>query len=634
MPRKLTACFSAKNTDVSMSALERLVVSDRFQTRSRCEFRRMEKMPRTASGDIDRAQLEAQHESRRNRAGRVLPRNEIERTIAQIWGELLRAPNIGVHDNFFELGGDSILAIQAIARANQAGLKFVPAQLFQHQTIAGLASVCELSGSTTAEQSLVQGPAPLTPIQRWFFEQDLPEKHHFNMSLMLTVKDDLNLSCLAAAVDRVVVHHDALRLRYEQAESGWSQWHAALEDCRIGESFQHVDISEVPATRQSSEIENIAAGFQSSLDLSKGPLLRVVYMTLGAGRPGRLLIIVHHLVMDGISWRILLQDMFTAYEQLSRGSAVALPPKTTSFQAWAKGLAEWSRSEQSHAGFSYWQGLGALSPSPIPRDHSNGANTVAHLSSVAICFSEEETLAVLQDVPRLYHTQINDVLLTALAQAFACWTGQRSLYLDLEGHGREDVLPGIDISRTVGWFTSLFPVRLELGPVQHVGEELKAVKEELRRLPHRGMSYGVLRYLSDNPAIRQALESLPPAEISFNYLGQIDRSALENAPVGLDAAPESFGAAFSAAGKRPHLIDVIGIIAAGKLRLEWAYSSAVYDRATIEYLANRYADALRGIIAHCKSPDAGGYTPSDFPLAGLDNDGLSQVLMQVEFDTD
>ena len=165
---------------------------------------------------------------------------------------------------------------------------------------------------------------------------------------------------------------------------------------------------------------------------------------------------------------------------------------------------------------------------------------------MAICFSEEETLAVLQDVPRLYHTQINDVLLTALAQAFACWTGQRSLYLDLEGHGREDVLPGIDIPRTVGWFTSLFPVRLELGPVQHVGEELKAVKEELRRLPHRGMSYGVLRYLSDNPAIRQALEALPPAEISFNYLGQIDRSALENAPVGLDAAPESFGAAFSA----------------------------------------------------------------------------------------
>jgi non-ribosomal peptide synthase protein (TIGR01720 family) len=526
------------------------------------------------------------------------------------------------------------LAIQAISRANQIGLQFVPAQLFQHQTVAGLASVCELSNSVAAEQGLVRGTMPLTPIQQWFFEQDLPEKHHFNMSLMLKVTGDPDLALMAAAVERMLLHHDALRLRYEFTGTGWRQSHAEPQDIAIVESFFHVNLSHVAEEDQSAEVEKIAALCQASLDLSKGPLMRVVYISLGAGRPGRLLVIVHHLVMDGISWRVLLQDLFTAYDQLSRGLAVTLPPKTASFRAWSEALLEYARSEQCGSSLEYWQGLQAHSLSPIPLDHPAGANTIAQLSSVSVSFTEEETQAALQEVPKLYHTQINDVLLTALARAFAQWTGERVLFIDLEGHGREDVVAGVDVSRTVGWFTSLFPMRFELGPVAQPGEELKAVKEQLRRLPDRGISFGILKYLADDAAIRTALDAVPQPEISFNYLGQVSEDAPENAPLGLDAAPESFGVAFSPAGHRRHLIDVTGIVVRGKLHIDFSYSSAVHDKSTIESLARTYADALRGIIAHCQSPDAGGYTPSDFPLASLDDAALSQVLTQVEFDSD
>jgi non-ribosomal peptide synthase protein (TIGR01720 family) len=228
--------------------------------------------------------------------------------------------------------------------------------------------------------------------------------------------------------------------------------------------------------------------------------------------------------------------------------------------------------------------------------------------TVTACLDADETLALLQDVPAVYHTQINDVLLTALVEAFAEWTGHRTLLVALEGHGREDLFEGVDLSRTVGWFTSLFPVLLDVSATLDPGSALKSVKEQLRAVPHRGIGYGILRWLGRNDSL-----PTPEPEVSFNYLGQVDGGS--DAVFRFD--PEDCGAAASPDARRPHLIDVSGSISDRRLRLQWTYSSAVHDAATIESVAATYVARLQDLIAHCRESE-GGFTPSDFPLLQAD----------------
>ncbi|MGH8473947.1 MAG: condensation domain-containing protein, partial [Gammaproteobacteria bacterium] len=226
----------------------------------------------------------------------------------------------------------------------------------------------------------------------------------------------------------------------------------------------------------------------------------------------------------------------------------------------------------------------------------------------------------------VYHTQINDVLLTALVQSFERWTGERALLLDLEGHGREELFAEVDLSRTVGWFTTLFPVCLGL-QAEEPGEALKAVKEQLRAIPHRGIGYGVLRYLHPDPEVRAALQALPQAQVSFNYLGQLDAMLSEGSL--LRPAQEGSGPPHSPRGQRPHLLDINGFVAGGRLQLQWTYSTRVHRRATVEHLAHGFLEALQALIAHCQSPEAGDCTPSDFPEVRLNQEQLEGILERV-----
>jgi non-ribosomal peptide synthase protein (TIGR01720 family) len=248
---------------------------------------------------------------------------------------------------------------------------------------------------------------------------------------------------------------------------------------------------------------------------------------------------------------------------------------------------------------------------------------------VGVVLSGEQTQVLLQEVPPVYHTQINDVLLTALLQGVARWTGERSLLLDLEGHGREELFEEVDLSRTVGWFTTLFPVRLELG-ARSLGEVLKAVKEQLRAIPYGGLGYGVLRYLHPDPEVRAALQARPQAELSFNYLGQLDAALSDSALFG--PAPENSGPPYSPLGRRPYLLEVNGFVLGGQLHLQWTYSTRVHRRPTVERLARGCLEALEALIAHCQSPEAGGFTPSDFPLARLDARAFNKLSMLLERD--
>jgi non-ribosomal peptide synthase domain TIGR01720 len=371
--------------------------------------------------------------------------------------------------------------------------------------------------------------------------------------------------------------------------------------------FGVVDLSELAEEEQPAVLEGVAAVQQGSLNLSVGPLLRVVLFKRGAQRTGRLLMVIHHLAVDGVSWRILLEDWQRAYQQLREGKAIELPPKTTAFKEWAARLRVWALAGAA-PGARLLAGRSWREVAPLPRDYSCDpeANTVGSAAHVAVALSVERTRVLLQEVPPVYHTQINDVLLTALVQSVVRWTGRRALLLDLEGHGREELFAEVDLARTVGWFTTLFPVRLELG-AEPLGEALKSVKEQLRGIPHGGIGYGVLRYVYPDAEVRAALQALPQAELSFNYLGQLDQ-ALSDSSL-FRPAQESSGPPRSPRGRRPHLLEVNGFVVGGQLQLEWTYSQQVHRRATVERLAQGFLEALEALIAHCQSPEAGGFTP-------------------------
>ena len=467
---------------------------------------------------------------------------------------------------------------------------------------------------------------PLTPIQHWFFEQNLPEPHHFNQSVMLVVAPDLKPSLLQPVLQQLLVHHDALRLRFESTDFGWQQNNAS-DDQTVDLSL--VDLSEVAPNEQPAALERISAQHQASLNLAQGPLMRAVLFQFGANQPGRLLLVVHHLVVDGVSWRILLEDLANAYQQLDRGRKVQLPPKTTAFADWAQRLFSLGQSVAVTGELDYWLGQMSSPVAALPVDYVEGkqANTVASQDVVSVSLSVQQTRALLQEVPSVYNTQINDVLLTALVQSFAQWTGERVQLIDLEGHGREELFADVDTSRTVGWFTSIFPIRLELGEVDEPGAALKSVKEQLRRLPKQGIGYGLLRYLNSEQATRSGLLALPKAEVSFNYLGQFDRVASKFPVLGF--ADEPTGANQSPLGHRSHLLSVNCFVASSKLQMNWTYSQNVHQRLTVERLAFGLIEALSSIIAHCQSPDAGGFTPSDFSEVELSQEDLDELVAKI-----
>jgi non-ribosomal peptide synthase protein (TIGR01720 family) len=492
--------------------------------------------------------------------------------------------------------------------------------MFQHQTIAELAAVADTAAPALAEQGPVSGPVLLTPIQRHFFEQELPAPQHFNQALLLTPRQPLDAQRLTQALAALLAHHDVLRLRFTRGDAGW-QAITAPPDAQP--SFTTISLAQLPAAEQGPALSAAAGALQRQLDLAEGPLLRAALFELADDRQ-RLLLIVHHLAMDGVSWRVLLDDLQLAYEQLAAAGAITLPPKTTSFQQWAERLASYAQSEALLAERDYWRAFGAQPISRLPRDHAAGANTVESARTVRVALDADETRALLHEVPAAYHTQINDALLTALVQAVGGWGGAARLLLDLEGHGREDLFADVDLSRTVGWFTTLYPLLLDVRGAAGPGAALQAVKEQLRAVPGRGIGYGVLRYLAEDAAVR----ALPAAEIKFNYLGQVDQ--VVGATDGLfGGARESSGPTRDPRGQRTHVIEVTGITAGEQLVLEWNYSTALHRSATIAALAERYLTALRELIAHCLAPDAGGYTPSDFPEMALTQAELDDLIAEL-----
>ncbi|WP_201376287.1 non-ribosomal peptide synthase/polyketide synthase [Ktedonobacter robiniae] len=578
-------------------------------------------LPLTPNGKVDRKALPAPNSERPELEEQfVAPRNAMEQKLAEIWTEVLGQPRVGIHDNFFALGGDSILSIQIIARAKQVGIHLQPRQLFLHQSIAQLANVAQLREIYEAQQTPVTGDVPLTPIQHWFFSQRLPERQHYNQARVLEIDERVTLGQLQVALSHLLTQHDALRLHFQPEGSAYRQYYAMPED-EI--PFVYIDLSALSAAAQPPVMEQLAAQAQASLDLARGPLLRCVFVDCGHDVSGYLLLVIHHLAVDGVSWRILLADLEQALSQAKKREEIRLPEKTSSFQDWARKLHQYAQSPTLANELPYWLDQRRASVVALPTDMPIRENKVTSRRSVHVALQAAETQALLQVLPS-YRLQINDILLTALAQAYAAWTGQRVMLLDLEGHGREDLWEDIDLSRTVGWFTTIFPVLLDIEHARTPAIALKTVKEELRQIPQRGLGYGVLRYLHDNPSIRDALASLPQAQISFNYLGQFDSLYAELTQ--LKRTQASSGPAQGPRNERSHVLEINASIVDGRLHAIWQYSEQIHHVQTIQTVADLFVAALRALIAHCHSLAVGGYTPSDFPLAGLRQEQLDKLV--------
>ncbi|WP_332961272.1 amino acid adenylation domain-containing protein, partial [Microcoleus sp. AR_TQ3_B6] len=386
--KRLVAYLVTKESAaLSMQELHRFLKQQLPEYMVPSAFVLLDALPLTSNGKVDRRALPAPDATRPELAGAyVAPRTSVEERMARIWADVLGLEQVGIHDNFFEVGGDSILSIQIVARANQAGLKISPKQLFQYQTIADLATVAGTTSVFQASQGPVTGEVLLTPIQRWFFEQEFAQPHHWNQAMMIEVPPTLDLVLLQRLVQQLLMHHDGLRLRFVRSANGWQQVNASPDE---GLACTRVDLSSLPGAEQTPAIEATATELQASLNLESGPIVRVALFDLGSNQPNRVLFVIHHLAVDGVSWRILLEDLQTGYQQLTRDEAMKLPPKTTSFQNWAQCLSEYAQSAALEQELDYWLDSSRSAVAPLPVDYPAGqdANTVGSAGNVCVSLS-------------------------------------------------------------------------------------------------------------------------------------------------------------------------------------------------------------------------------------------------------
>ncbi|MEW2546596.1 non-ribosomal peptide synthase/polyketide synthase [Streptomyces sp. NPDC047002] len=568
----------------------------------------LDRLPLTPNGKLDRRALPAPVPAEDGGRPYTAPRTETERRVARIWSEVLGVTGIGVDDNFFALGGDSILSMQVVSRLRRAGLHLATRDLFTHQTLGALASVVRTAPQQHTDAP-VCGEVPLTPIQEWFLTTPRAARHHFNQSALLELEAGADPEALAAALRALLDHHDALRMCFTEEAGGWRQFNPPPADDAYragpGPLLARHDLSGLTADDADAAMEKAADELHAGFDLSSGPQLRAALFTRGPGRTPFLLLVAHHLVVDAVSWRILTDDLETAYRQARQGAPVDLGERSTSFRDWARGLARHVAEGGLDHELPYWQEAVRTAPSAAEGASPDGEGDGGTAAAVGVELDEQDTRALLRAAPTAYRTRINDVLLAALALALARWSGRETVRLDLEGHGREDLLDGVDLSRTVGWFTSVHPVALRVGDPGRPGADrdwralVKAVRRQLRAVPGGGVGFGALRTFG-GCEVRESLGAGAHGQVVFNYLGQWDAGPAssgggliraQHGSLGLDHDPRDGGS---------HPLEVVGAVQGGRLAFTWHHRPALHDTAEVRRVAEEFAQALRYIARHAR----------------------------------
>ncbi|WP_225101369.1 non-ribosomal peptide synthetase [Streptomyces sp. CoH27] len=545
-------------------------------------FVALDAVPLNANGKVDRAALpDPEPDAGAAAQSYVAPRTATEETLAGIWARVLRVRRVGVHDDFRVMGGDSILLIHTVARAREAGLPVTPRMVFEHPTIAGLAAAIDAAAArgravvVHAEQGRVTGEVPLGPIQAQYAE--LGPRDRFNQSLLLAVDATVAAGPLRAALSALAGHHDALRLRWTREADGWRQYLAEAEDADL--------LTVVDAAEEAAAVEAAHAG----LDLAHGPLLRAVLL-----RPARrLLLVVHHVAVDTVSWNILVEDLNT----LVAGGA--LPAKTTSVQYWARRLAEHAASTEFRPEAEYWA-LPRPAAAPLPLDRADGENTEGRSRTVRVVLPAAVTEALLRRAPAAHGAEPDHLMLAALARTLTEWTGGDTAAFDVERHGREALFDEVDLSRTVGWFTGVRPVVVTLPDPDDTAACVAAVREHLRAAPAGSVGDGLARHL--RPGTRDTLAGRPRPQVCFNYHGRRDGTG--TVAGAFRPLPQALGEPVDPEQRRSHLVEIDSAVLEGQLHLVWRYAADHFDAATVEDLAERYLRRLTALVEHSATPGA------------------------------
>ncbi len=554
----------------------------------------IDKIPRLPNGKVDSGSLPDPQDHVQRDGTQIAPRTDRERLLAAIWSDLLGLEAVGVRDDFFALGGDSIMSIRMISRARQAGVHIAPGQITSHPTIEQLAMASDAAVPTG---EAVSGPVPLGPIQQWFFEMALAVPDHWNQSSLFSIDVEVDEAALERALQACVQHHDMLRARFGHRDGAWEQ----LVDPDA--------LVKLEVTDEGADVDETVAACQRSLDLGAGPVIQATLILRPSTEPDLLFLAVHHLVIDVVSWAILVDDLERAYFQASTGADLELAPRSTSYRDWVSHLAsgEWAERE-GH----FWRTDRSGSSEGPPESWG----TEASRQTVTVELEADATGLLLREANDAFRTRPDELMVAALAPVLGSQPGER-VTLALERHGRPSDIPGVDLSRTIGWFTAQYPVTLTSTDSDDAGL-IKATKETLRSVPNGGVGYGALRYLHQLPELVRQAE---PAYI-FNYIGHTstDGGELFRRLSWCDDSSRHPN------NGRAHRIEIVAVVRDGQLAVDWHFSSLHDDRETVEALARAHLEGLRRLVSHCMADDSGGLTPSDFPAAGLDQNELDRFL--------
>jgi|GEM_PF-1434835 len=526
---------------------------------------------------------------RRRGAGEpVAPRTEVERRLLELWREVLGVADVGVTDDFFELGGDSILATQLVSRAGLAGLHLLPRELMRRRTVAELAAAVGTASRVSAEQGPVAGDVALTPIQHFFYEGELPRPDHFNQEMLVELPAEVDRGLMTETIARLLEHHDGLRLRSERLDGAWRQ---RIDPPGGPVPMVRIDLSALAPEAEERAVTAAMAAIHETLDLARGPLLRAALFERGEGAAPRLLLIVHHTVIDGVSWRILAQDLESLYRQLAATGEATLAPKTTSYKEWTERLVGYAASGVLDGEVEYWRSRPWHQRTRLPVDNPDALNLEASVRMVSVSLEEEATEALLRTLPQVHGTDMVDALVSSIALEVCRWGGGSTVQLDMTSHGREPIFDDVDLARTVGWFVIAHPLVLELEPERPLDQTLRAVRDQRRQVPGGGFGYGLLRYLRDDPEIAGELSAIPDSELIFNYQGQFDAFLPESSLVRW--VERERGRIHDPSARRRYLLLSNSMVFRGRLTMNWTFGEDVYHRETIERVAHGVLDHLR-----------------------------------------
>lgn len=552
----------------------------------------------------------------------VAPTNETETLLAKIWSEVLGSGDISIHDEFLEVGGDSLLSIRILARINKAGLSIATEDFFEYPTIAGQAKAIRQVSEKRYEQGSTTGQFALIPIQQWLFERIQIDCHHWNQSIVLAVDEKLDFVSLERAFQKVLLHHDALRIAFNHKTDGnWQQAYMPLQSTL---NIQRVNCTGGNEQTQDELCVQHVSAINRSMNLADGNLIQLAFFESPTGEANRLAIVVHHLIIDAESWRILLEDIQSCWFEFALGNTPVLAQKTSSFKHWSQKLAEYSQSEILVSEQAYW--LQQASQTTIPLDYvaSLQENTVESTSVVSASLSQEHTAILVGEIPSKLKVSVKDALITALVTVVQHWHNEEEVLIDIEGHGREDLFENVDISRTVGWFTTVFPVLFTIPPNETLQDNLSKVSRTLSAIPKNGIGHGLLRNNEAGSELKQQAYS----EICFNYLGQIDTSTNSgdlDEPTSFTQLSTNIGQPRSADGLRAFKIEVNARIENNQLSVDWSFSKKLHKAETIERLVNEFIQTLTQLLA-LDGPNISSEDDDDlFDLVDLEDDELDAI---------